>query len=104
MRIYGKVKVLWQAEDHKDAYLEVAYKEYREDGSLKATGTEDFSVKRWSKTPIRFVYTWDGERRNKGGKRWFDYEGAYRIDNPKGLKGYFKAIRPEAEIVEVRTR
>lgn len=102
MKLYGKVKQIGTLDGQP--YLEVEYKEYREDGSLKATGTEDFSANRWASTPIRFVYTWDGERRNKGGKRWFDYEGAYRIDDPKGLKGYIQKRVPEAVVVDVRTK
>ena len=103
MKIYGGHKVLWQNEEHTDAYLEVNYKEVRDDGTVKCTGTEDFSAKRWASTPIRFVYIWDGERRNKGGKRWFEYVGAYRIDDPKGLKAYIQA-NTGAALVDVRTR
>lgn len=104
MRIYGKPVVLTKDEDYRTAYLEVPYKEYREDGSLRCTGTEDFSGKRWSATPIRFIYTWDGEKRNKGGYRWFDYQGSVRVDDIKGLKNFLKSQYPDAAIVEARTK
>ena len=104
MKIYGKAKAISQLDGRP--YLEVEYKEYREDGSLKQTGTEDFSAKRWSKVPIRFVYIWDGQRRNKGGKRWFDYDGLYRTDDPKAFKKYITAWWNAygVETVDVRTR
>lgn len=35
-------------------YLEVPYIEYREDGTIKETGTEDFSKKRYLTT----IHTW----------------------------------------------
>lgn len=102
MKIYGKTKVIGTVDG--GAYLEVNYKEYRADGSIKQTGTEDFSAKRWSSIPYRFVYTWDGQRRNKGGRRWFDFEGMIRIDDPRAYKRLTKVLFPDAEIVEVRTR
>lgn len=103
MRIYGRVKVLREGE-HGSAYLEVEYKEYRADGSLKMIGTEDFSAKRWSGVPMRFIYTWNGEKLNKGGKRWFDYEGSMRTDDPKALKKYLEKVYADKAVVDVRTR
>ena len=99
MRIYGKKKHLGYG------YWEVEYKEYRNDGTLKATGTEDFSAERWNKqTHRRFVYTWDGMNRNKGGYRMFDYNGAFVTDDPKAFKKYMQALHADAALVEIRTR
>lgn len=104
MRIYGKAKAIGTVDG--GAYLEIAYTEYREDGTVKQIGTEDFSAERWSKMPMRFVYTWDGQRRNKGGYRWFDYDGAYRTDDPKAFKKYITSWWNKfgIETVDVRTR
>ena len=78
---------------------------YREDGTLKQTGTEDFTPERWNKqTHTRFVYTWDGERRNKGGQRWFEFEGRFITDDPKAFKKYMQARYADAALVEIRTR
>lgn len=104
MKIYGGYKVLWQDSEKREAYLEANYKEYRADGSLKQTGTEDFSSRRWATLPIRFVYVWDGEKRNKGGHRWFEYLGAYRVDDPKELKRYIEVTHTDAALVQVRTK
>ena len=104
MKIYGKTKIIGQVDGHP--YIEVEYKEYREDGSLKGIGTEDFSTERWSAIHWGFVYTWDGQRRNKGGHRWFDFEGSYRTDDIKAFRKYMRALWNEQgiETVEVRTR
>ena len=104
MRIYGKAKAI--GTNNGGAYLEVEYKEYREDGSLKQIGTEDFSAERWAAVPMRFVYTWDGQRRNKGGYRWFDYDGAYRTNDPKAVKKHITAwwYKFGIDTVDVRTK
>ncbi|MBR6507487.1 MAG: hypothetical protein IKT37_07815 [Clostridia bacterium] len=104
MKIYGKVKEIGQVDGRP--YLEIEYKEFREDGTLKQTGTEDFSVKRWAAVPLRWVYTWDGQRRNKGGYRWFDLDGSYKTDDPKAFKKYITNWWNKfgIETVDVRTR
>ena len=99
MKIYGKHTQI------ADRYFEVEYKEYREDGTLKATGTEDFSVERWNKQAhMRFVYTWDGTKRNAGGHRWFDYQTSVWTDDTKAFKKYAQARYADAALVEIRTR
>ena len=99
-RIYGKVNVI--RKDENSAYLEVAYTEYRNDGSIKCTGTEDFSSKRWSSTAIKSIYTWNGEKRNKGGYRWFDFQGNVRFSgSPKIVKMIYKT-KYNAELIELR--
>jgi len=99
MKIYGTRTRI------NDNYFEVYYGEYREDGTLKQTGTEDFTVERWNKqTHTRFVYTWDGERRNAGGYRWFECQGRFITDDPKAFKKYMQARYTDAKLVDVRTK
>ena len=49
------------------AVRSIAYREYdSETGELVGVGSEDFSQARWkSEIEGRFIWTWDGERRNK---------------------------------------
>ena len=99
MKIYGTRTQI------ADNYFEVYYGEYRDDGTLKATGTEDFTRERWNKQAhMRFVYTWDGVRRNTGGKRWFEFIGAFFTDDPKAFKKYMQTIHADAELVDIGTR
>ena len=97
MRIYGKTNKI------ADDYYELPYKEYRPDGTLKATGTEDFSGARLRTLEVRGIYTWDGQRRNAGGKRWFDYHGHVRVNagDLKELKAY-AAAKYAADLVQIR--
>ena len=86
MRIYGKRKEI------APNYYEVEYKEIRPDGTLKQTGTEDFTRERLkSATDWRNIYTWDGQRRNKGGARWFEYRETVRVS-----KGDLKEVQAYA--------
>lgn len=84
IRIYGKELQSWTATDEngreKTTQVEYSYTEYNENGEKVGTGSEDFSLERL-RTEILDgrVFTWDGERRNKGGYRWFTDEGFYRI-------------------------
>ena len=97
MRIYGKAKQI------SDNYYEIPYKEYRPDGTLKATGTEDFSGERAaSSNHLYSIHTWDGSRRNKGGKKWFETETYVRVDNRDGLKEYAKKQYPDAVEIQIR--
>lgn len=98
MRVYGKKTKL------SEGYYEIEYKEYREDGTLKAIGTEDFSTERYRTLEHRFVYIWDGEKYNKGGHRWFDFVGSVDITEGclKELKQYIKAKYPQAVVIQAR--
>lgn len=98
MRIYGKRREI------AEHYYEYDYKEYREDGTLKCTGTEDFSSQRLRSLEHRFIYTWDGEKRNKGGYRWFDFIGSVTIleGDLKELKKIVAKWHPEATIIQAR--
>lgn len=78
VRIYGK------REKVTDGLYEVTYTEYRADGSVHCSGTEDFGrIGDYLTTrdiALYNVLTWDGSRRNKGGFRWFTDRGALRIN------------------------
>lgn len=92
VRIYGKLVREWFA-DWKDGrqlrtQVEYAYTDYDEDGHPVGVGTEDFSNERFNKhTRLLWIFTWDGQKRNYGGKRWFCPEGTVRIRNVYGERG-----------------
>ena len=96
-RIYGK-----RTEIAND-YYEVEYIEFREDGSPKCTGTEDFTSQRWSKQTKSYeCWSWDGHRLNKGGHRWFDFHGCKRATNRAAIMMYLRYKHPDAEVVQAR--
>lgn len=70
MKIYDtkNKKVLQTNELGYATYLEVPYTEYREDGTPKCTGTEDFTAERFKTLVTRYIYVPTGEV-NKGGHR-----------------------------------
>lgn len=111
VRIYGKVINRWLVTDEKGrdrlTQLEFTYRDVDENGKTVATGSEDFSSERLrTQTERRHIYTWDGQRRNKGGHRWFDYEGSilFRKSEYKELKAYLKNRYPNAEKIEARKK
>ena len=87
-------------------YYEIPYVEIRWDGTIKARGTEDFSYKRyWDTVDSGWIWTWDGERRNKGGYRWFDCIGLFHFTKGRNARKIFKDyIRHSysAPVVEIR--
>lgn len=99
MRIYGKVYAI------TSTYYEIEFKEYRADGTLKGTGTEDFTSER-VKTALewRNICTWDGKKRNKGGARWFSCRETVKINagSLKELKAYARKKYPDAVEIECR--
>ena len=98
MRIYGKRKAI------AEHYYEYEYKEYREDGTLKCIGTEDFSAERLRTLEHRFIWTWDGQKLNKGGYRWFEFDGMVIINKGdlKELKKIVAKWHPEATLIQAR--
>ena len=97
MRIYGKAKQIIEN------YFEIPYKEYRKDGSLKQTGTEDFTTARIIKqTKCYSIHTWDGKKRMSGNQKWFENHGVIRVDDRDGLKEYARSIYPDAAEIQVR--
>lgn len=86
-------------------YFTVKYKEFDENGKQVGFGYEDFSGKRWNSTfKLVEIWTWDGEKLNKGGHRRFDCEGAYLInkDSAKVFKAFAKNAYNSKAMVQVR--
>ncbi len=110
VRIYGETLNVWTyTDDNGREYtrqLEKAYKEYdSETNELVGVGSEDFSLDRWHKeAEERWVWTWDGVKRNKGGHRWFECVGycTFRKSHKKGLKELMMTRHPEAALVQLR--
>lgn len=108
-RVYGKEIQQWQAVDEKGRtitlQMEVAYKEYdSETGQLLAAGTEDFSPVRWSHDVAeRWLYTWDGSKRNKGGYRWFEDHGQVKV-RKSDIKAYKRYLLMKYNAAEVQLR
>ena len=110
VRIYGKELNVWKREAENGrmvtTYEEVAYKEYdSETNELIGEGSEDFSMDRYlAEVESRWIYIWNGEKRNKGGYRWFDMKGyiIFRKSEKKLVKELIKARYPEAEVIQLR--
>lgn len=104
IRIYGKVLNRWleniSAYVDRMVQIELEYNEYDvESGALVGTGSEDFSRKRYESIIKPDIYTWDGEKVNKGGHKWWDYRGYVTINKTdrKALKQYM-ANKYNAEV------
>lgn len=112
VRIYGRVVNRWYSVNErgikKISQYEVAYRDYDVDTcELLATGTEDFSRDRYDSEQLmlsRFVYTWDGQKRNKGGYRWFESQHTvgYKRRDSKLVKEYLHNKYPAAEMIQIR--
>lgn len=105
IRIYGKRLNTWTAINEKGrevaTQIELAYKEYNEDGELVGTGSEDFSMERYNAEIQRvWICTWDGQKRNKGGYRWFDNCGSVEIRKAdrKEVKKHYEEKYNAAEV------
>lgn len=108
IRLYGKVLNRWTYVDEqgreRTSQIEVAYREWNEAGQLTAEGTEDFSPERWKQTTrSAYVWAWDGQKLNRGGHRWFEYQTyiTYRRPEAKAVKAFYKALY-KAEAIELR--
>lgn len=108
-RLYGKELERWTVTDEngrpRTRQIEFEYKEYlTENGELCGAGSEDFSLDRYHNEMLfKFVWTWNGERRNAGGNRWFECCGAvmYTRKDARAVKEYLKR-KYNAELVELR--
>lgn len=81
VRLYDSPIKVWKDGERTIQY-ELPYREYRlEDGSLCAEGTEDWSRERAKNLMVVNAWAWDGERRNKGGYRWFERKRKIIIDS-----------------------
>lgn len=108
VRLYGKTVEMWTATNERGrdvmTQAEIEYKEYNALGELVATGTEDFSRDRYKEITWAYVWTWDGERRNKGGHKWFErrFFIKFRKAERQTLKRYLTARYPEAAEIQIR--
>lgn len=110
LRIYGEAVRTWTAWDERRGrevvtQREYTYREYYPDGTLAGTGTEDFSTARAAAQMLRgWVYTWDGEKRNRGGYRWWTNQGYVLIprSQKKAAREYFRN-KYHAALAEIRT-
>ena len=113
VRIYGRELESWWSEDDKGRrilrQIELEYTEYDiETCEIVATGSEDFSKQRYKDTLLhKMVWTWDGQKRNRGGHRWFEYSRDVKYIKGKGkeVKTYLKNMYKMAvgiEDVDVR--
>lgn len=110
VRIYGKELERWMSEAKHGwlvmSQVELAYKDYDSiTGEAVQTGSEDFSAERYhSAVSRKSVWTWDGERRNKGGHRWFELQPdiKFRKSDRKGVMEYLKIKYPDAVEIQLR--
>ena len=108
-RLYGDILNTWYHENERGGLtrtqIEISYKEYNINGDLVRDGSEDFSMQRYHKDNFqhRFVWVWNGTKRNAGGCRWFDCIGTvkYRHKDARLVKAYLKQ-RYNAADVELR--
>ncbi len=87
--------------------VEYAYAEYDFTGKVINKGSEDFSFQRWdSGTAYYEIWTWDGQKVNKGGYRWFECARRVRINRADRKKLQQLAAKwfPEAAAIDIRKR
>lgn len=109
VRVYGKVLEQWFAYNENGREVltqeEIAYRDFdTETGELVGVGSEDFSPERERREIDRaWVWTWDGQRRNRGGYRWFENAGYFKFRKSEraALREYIKA-RHRVEVVDLR--
>ena len=116
VKFYGKVIRTWKHwvtrttlggktyEEEAASQYELKYREYLANGELIAAGSEDFSPERRNNLKHYTVYTWDGERRNKGGNRWFEHAMDIVVA-PGSKKAALEIVKtwfPTAAMVELR--
>ena len=93
MKIYTNIKTLTQptATNNYEGYYEVGFHEYREDGTLRRTGSEDFSNSRFNKLKAYEIRKPSG-RLNKNGRMMTEHFTYVRVSHdvtPKLLKKHF---------------
>lgn len=80
MKLYGKVRNI------NEEYREVQYTEYREDGTIKGKGTEDFSPERFRKLKYFEIFQKTGKQ-NKGGHDTWEQIGWFRCSGESRKAG-----------------
>ena len=115
MKVYGKTLNTWkhmetvdlgwkQYEEERTTQVELAYTEYNANGEKIAKGSEDFSPERVSGLKYYRIFTWDGQKRNKGGCKWFEEARLVKIApaNRKNLKALAAKWFPTAAEISIR--
>ena len=112
-RLYFQRVREWHASEGEHGFInrllqfEVRYKDYNEQGELVGCGTEDFTPERWrDQTVGGWVYGWDGNRRNKGGHKWWEVISAvhYRRGERKAVIALYKTWRAYRNFTEIEMR
>lgn len=111
VRLYGKAINAWRVRDEQDRLilrqLEIEYTDYYTDtGEVAGVGSEDFSADRWNNSIVsKAWWIWDGQKRNAGGHRWFDYVGFVTYQKGKGklVKKLLKKIGAD-DVAEIQLR
>lgn len=115
LKVYGKRLNEWKEtrigrgsrEYEATSQVEYAYTEYDFTGEVICKGSEDFSFRRWdSSTAYYEVWTWDGQKFNKGGYRWFECVMRVRINmaDRKKLQQLAAKWFPKAAAIDIRKR
>lgn len=116
MKIYGKTLNTWKhivtspttgRESERTAQVELAYKTFNNEGEIVGVGSEDFTIARMDSALSYYeVWTWDGEKLNRGGNRWFECVRRVQINRAdlKKLRHLAKVWYPEAAAIDIRKR
>lgn len=111
VRTYGRIENTWRAYNektglHEITQIEIQYREYSLiDGHMVNRGTEDFSRERKKNIRTAEIWTWDGLKYNKGGHRWWYYEGSITYDRTqtKEMKKLLAIKYPKAKEIQLRS-
>ena len=114
-KVYGKKLNVWKEtvkaangyEYDKTTQVELAYKTFDYNGKVVGEGSEDFSVARMDNSLTYYeIWTWDGEKLNRGGYRWFECQRRVRINRSdlKKLKSVAAKWYPDAALIDIRNR
>lgn len=116
VRIYGKTVNTWKAwetfnwrgqEKEREVIVqwEIEYREYDENGNLIASGTEDFSRERHLEIDEKWIWTWDGQKRNRGGHRAFECMGTvkFNLNQQREVMRFLSKKYSDQALVQLRT-
>lgn len=114
-KVYGKKLNVWKQteklssgrEYDRTIQVELAYKTFDFNGEIVGEGSEDFSIAREDSSLTYYeIWTWDGEKVNRGGYRWFECRRRVRINRSdlKKLKSVAAKWYPDAAVIDVRNR
>ena len=83
-------------------WFEIPYTDFYMDGTIAAVGTEDFNRERKNTIYACWIWTWDGVKRQNGGKRFFENWGLFYFPNREHAKAYADAMYPDAAKIDIR--